>query len=321
MAITMVREPSEQPNITNIDDIIPFRYAYGDQSGYVKGKGTELDYTINGSVFEIGSGRIVLQGVESDIDANGVSITVDNVATTRYYVVYYMVNLATNTVSISSVYDTAGYPTIDEGDDLTENSSGIARLPIYKFTALNGNIANVIKIAKEIRYYQEQIDNNTNKLNNISNAKTPDGNNIISIKKILWTGEADMSGSYSDSPNVTTIDSSQKYGGKKLEIVFKDTENGSGDVLNSFIINVPETSSSIGGKYYTYEIKNGFKYLSGDNYIGIRYNIDLYFDRTKNSSSYNEGIRGRSYQYTRQGASPSYLNWRIDIVKIYEIIE
>ena len=152
MAITMVREPSEQPNITNIDDIIPFRYAYGDQSGYVKGKGTELAYTINGSVFEIGSGRIVLQGVESDIDANGESITVDNVATTRYYVVYYMVNLGTNTVSIGSVYDTAGYPTIDEGDDLTENSSGIARLEIYRFTALSGSISNVSKTIKQIEY-------------------------------------------------------------------------------------------------------------------------------------------------------------------------
>ena len=83
MAINFVRQPSETPNVRNIDDIIPFRYAYGNQNGYVKDKGNELSYTINGSNFRINSGRVVLQGVESDIDANGVTITVDNVATTR----------------------------------------------------------------------------------------------------------------------------------------------------------------------------------------------------------------------------------------------
>ena len=30
MGIRMVRQPSQTPNVTNIDDIIPFRYAYGD---------------------------------------------------------------------------------------------------------------------------------------------------------------------------------------------------------------------------------------------------------------------------------------------------
>ena len=75
MSIKMVRQPSETPNITNIDDIIPFRYAYGNQNGYVKDKGNEVGYTVNGSQFTIGSGRIVLQGVESDISASGVTIT------------------------------------------------------------------------------------------------------------------------------------------------------------------------------------------------------------------------------------------------------
>lgn len=182
MAISMVREPSEQPNITNIDDIIPFRHAYGNQNGYVKGKGTELAYTINGSNFEIGSGRVVLQGVESDIDANGVTITIDNVATLRYYVVYYLVNLGTNSVSIGTIYDTAGYPTIDTGDDLIENTSGIARLPLFKFTAINGAITNPAKIVVALQYYEERIETHDVAISNITNGITP-----VSVKKYNGT--------------------------------------------------------------------------------------------------------------------------------------
>ena len=153
MGIRMVRQPSQTPNVTNIDDIIPFRYAYGDQDGYVIGKGNEISHTIDGSTFRINSGRIVLQGVETDIDANGVSFTIDNASETRYFVVYYEVNLATQTTSIKlSSYDTMGYPNIDLGDDLTANSSGIARLPLYRFTATSGVISNVTKVAKAIEY-------------------------------------------------------------------------------------------------------------------------------------------------------------------------
>lgn len=153
MGIRMVRQPSETPNVTNIDDIIPFRYAYGNQDGYVIGKGTELSYTIDGSTFRINSGRVVLQGVETDIDANGVSFTIDNASETRYYSVYYEVNLATQTTAIKlSSYSTSGYPTIDAGDDLTVNSSGIARLELYRFTANSGIISNVKKVSKAIEY-------------------------------------------------------------------------------------------------------------------------------------------------------------------------
>ena len=152
MGISMVRKPSETPNVTNIDDIIPFRYAYGNQNGYVIDKGNELSYTINGNEFRINSGRIVLDGVESDIDANGVAITVDPIAGTRYYTVYYQVNLATNTTLIDSENDSAGYPTIPKGDDLTENSAGIANLELYHFEANNGVISNVEKVVKDIVY-------------------------------------------------------------------------------------------------------------------------------------------------------------------------
>ena len=153
MAIKMVRQPSNTPSINNIDDIIPFRYAYGNQDGYVIGKGNELSHTINGSEFKINSGRIVLQGVESDIDANGVAFVVDTASSTKqYYTLYYKVNLATNVVTIETKYDVAGYPIIDKGDDLTKTTSGYATLELYHFDVENGVISNVNKLVKAIEY-------------------------------------------------------------------------------------------------------------------------------------------------------------------------
>ena len=152
MAIKMVREPSETANITNIDDIIPFRHAYGNINGYVKNRANELSYTVNGSNFVLNSGRVVLQGVECDIDASGVTITVDNIAETRYYVIYLKVNLGTNTATIQSDFSTSTYPTISAGDDLIQNTSGVANLVLYKFTALSGVISNVTKVVSAIPY-------------------------------------------------------------------------------------------------------------------------------------------------------------------------
>lgn len=176
MAIKMVREPSETPNINNIDDIVPMRYAYGNQNGYVIGKGNEISNTVNGLNFTVNSGRLVLQGVECDIDAVGVTITIDNIATKRYYVVYLQVNLGTNTASILSTYDTATYPTIDTGDDLTENTTGVARLPLYRFTATSGVISGVNKLVESVKYIDENFIKNI-KVNNSSNSDT--ANNIL----------------------------------------------------------------------------------------------------------------------------------------------
>lgn len=228
MAINFVRKPSETPNVQNIDDFVPFRYAYSNQNGYIKDKGNELSYTINGSNFRINSGRVVLQGVESDIDANGVTITVSNIQTTKYYVVYYHVNLATNTTSIESDSSTTNYPTIADGDDLTANTSGSANLILYKFTALNGIISNVTKIVQQVKYTQDVVVNNavnssnadeanhsTNATNAILNNNntysgfTRDANGILKIgdiiipqRKILWSGTLIRNNSTSSTPTL-----------------------------------------------------------------------------------------------------------------------
>lgn len=159
MAIKMVREPSDTPNITNIDDIIPFRYAYGGQDGFVLGRGTEISNTISGLNFTINSGRLVLQGVECDIDASGVTVTIENIATKRYYTVYLQVNLATNTATVLATYDTANYPNPPVSDDLTENSTGTAYLVLYHFTATSGVISEFEKIVQGIQYTGSALNN------------------------------------------------------------------------------------------------------------------------------------------------------------------
>lgn len=187
MAIKMVREPSETPNINNIDDIIPMRYAYGGQNGFVIGKGTEISNTVSGLNFTVNSGRLVLQGVECDIDATGVTITIDNIATKRYYTVYLEVNLGLNTATIKNEYDTATYPTIDAGDDLTENTTGVARLPLYQFTATSGIIGEVNKVVESIKYVNETFIKNV-KVNNAAQAdNATTSSNAIKVNNVEIT--------------------------------------------------------------------------------------------------------------------------------------
>lgn len=158
MAIRFIRKPSDTPNVSNADDARLLRYALGGYDGYIKGKGAKLSYTINGSTFKINSGVVVLQGYDVEIDANGWELTVDNVATKRYFSVYLEINLATQTADIKSMYDTAGYPTVSSGDDLTASPTGTARMLLYQLTAQNGVISEVSKKVTEIKYSKTLIE-------------------------------------------------------------------------------------------------------------------------------------------------------------------
>lgn len=157
MAIQMVRQPSSQPNIENIDDIIPFRYAYGNQNGYVIGKGTEVGYTPVGNSIIINSGRIVVQGVEVDIDDSGVQVEIDVLSQKRYYVIYCKINMLNNVengqvATIETTFATNTYPSIPTSEDLTTNTTGTAYLELYRFEATNGVISNIEKLIKPVEY-------------------------------------------------------------------------------------------------------------------------------------------------------------------------
>lgn len=258
MAIKMVREPSETPNINNIDDIVPMRYAYGNQNGYVIGKGNEISNTVNGLNFTVNSGRLVLQGVECDIDASGVTITIDNIATKRYYVVYLQVNLGLNTAQILSSYDTATYPTIDVGDDLTENTTGIARLPLYRFTATSGIISNVNKVVESIKYITETFIkyvkvNNATKADEAVYATTSGTAEDSFFSKI--TVNVDLS--FGTSNQSTIGSKSITFNGSGLRIgdywygnlYFSASSIDSGTFSNTKIIKLTITSQEIQGIY------------------------------------------------------------------------
>lgn len=154
MSVRLIRENSDTPNITNRDDARMIRYAYGGQNGFVKGRGTELSHTVNGNVFTINSGVINLQGWEVEIDSNGWSTTLSaSDAARKYCAVYCEVNLSLGgSAKIDLMTALNSYPDVPEGDDLTENPGGTARLVLYQFIAQSGNISDVNKIVNMMLY-------------------------------------------------------------------------------------------------------------------------------------------------------------------------
>lgn len=139
MSIRLVREPSAP--IQNKDDAKMIRYAYGGYDGVVKGFGQECAYTFENGIFKVGSGRIVLQGWEVDIDEFGWSLDLSNVTTLAYfYVVYLEVDLVNQQANLNYKFDFTGHPEINQGDDLTTYPESIARIPLYRFIIDGGEI-------------------------------------------------------------------------------------------------------------------------------------------------------------------------------------
>lgn len=256
MGIKLVRTPSDTPNITNNDDFVSIRYAYGNQNGYIKNKGTEIGYVVNGNTFKITSGRIVLDGVEIDIDANGVSLSVDNISTTRYYSIYLEVNLATNTSEIKSIYDTSSYPTISKGDDLTYNTSGTARVLLYQFESTSGTIGDVDKWIDPANYTSEQINEINLRLNDLGfkkgNVTNVSGGNIadyITLTKMGKYAILEISTGFTGSLNADVI--------AKLSFKAKNDINQSILGINDRIILL-----SIVGNYLTLHARGYNTYVS-----------------------------------------------------------
>ena len=213
MALRLIRQNSDTPNVTNVDDARMVRYAYGGYDGYVKNRGTECGHEVHGKIFRITSGVLSLQGWESEIDSTGWEMTVDTVTSKRYFSVYYEVNGSTGTAQIKSVYDSAGYPPIDAGDDLTRTTNGIARMLLYNFTATNSVISDVAKKVKVIIYSGEVLDKlmqdltdgtisvksaeNSKNINNLNlmqddKGRLRIGEFIIPQKKLIWSGQASV---------------------------------------------------------------------------------------------------------------------------------
>lgn len=245
MSVRLIRENSDTPNITNKDDARMARYAYGGKNGYVQNYGNEANHYVSGNVFTIGSGIIVLQGWEVVIDSNGWQLPLSSAdATKRYYSVYLEINLALGgTASIRSQQGTYNYPDIAAGDDLTQNTSGIARLELYRFTAAAGVISNVQKIVTAIDYGTEEIKaisdflddslkglrdgtfkvGNSKTVNNIEfklddNGVLKLGNTIIPRKMLIWSNDGLVGSGSGSAGGTLTFSESIKAGTDVLEI-------------------------------------------------------------------------------------------------------
>lgn len=146
MSITLVRKESDTPNINNSDDVRGFKYGGLGVNGVVKGYLNECQATASSNSLQIGSGEIILDGWQVDLDASGVTITASNISGLQYYTVYLEVDLSVSdnkTASIKATMDSNSYPTINRGDDISVVDTGIGRLPLYTFDANGGTISNV----------------------------------------------------------------------------------------------------------------------------------------------------------------------------------
>lgn len=148
MAITLLRRQSETPTVLGQDDSRILRYATGGYDGVTKGYADECGYEITGSTLHIKSGETILNGWQAVIDSSGVDVTLGSSATKLYFSIYVEYDLriaAEPVITIKSQYDTASYPDIAVGEDLTENPYGIRRMLLYTATGQNNTISDVTR--------------------------------------------------------------------------------------------------------------------------------------------------------------------------------
>lgn len=158
MAVKIIRNPSETPNINNTDDFRVIRYAVKNQNGYIPSL-MNCDYVIDGLNFTIKSGRLIVQGVDVDIDADGATVTADEVADIRYYTVYLELRTASKTAIVKCISGNDDYPDVPIGASDTLQFGFVSfDFPLYHFKVEDGQIKDVDKLVKPISYEQVVIE-------------------------------------------------------------------------------------------------------------------------------------------------------------------
>ena len=301
MGIKIVRTPSETPNITNVDDIIPMRYAYGNQNGYVIDRGSELSGSYESSEFTVGSGRAVIQGVEIDIDANGISTTLDTASETRYFKIYLKVNLANDVVVLESYYSTVSYDEITDPTSSDLISGGDAYLLLYTLK-LNGAVeVEKNKVVKAIEYINQNIAVMRTEFS--GNNASQFGDYIVSKKKLLWSGDFEFSGT-----SFYEIDGFTNLSGKKIEIV--------GQVYRDEVPLIDEYFS----KCIIARVR--LTPISIYNHIAPQLNDYIHYYELKVSTYDNKlEFRQRSVKFNSDTNPISDIRATVHIYKVYEIIE
>lgn len=225
MALRLVRETSDTPNITNKDDVRMIRYAYGGYNGVLKDYGSELDYEISGSSLRIRSGRIAFQGWEIDLDEAGWLFDVSNIQGVQYNSIYLEIDVSIESVEIKSTFLTGQYPTIEQGDDLTKAPNGKARFMLYNVKVENGTITEVIKKVEVVPYLPDVELKIDNKITSLSTSLVT---GAIVVKKTEIAQYAT-----SDKSKGTIEDRLTKLGFKSGVITFSGVNYGSTAYLDT----------------------------------------------------------------------------------------
>ena len=280
MAVKLVRAPSATPNIYNTDDFVGLRYSYGDNNGYVKGRGNECDYERSGLNFTIKSGRLVLQGVEVDVPSGGETIAINMGAQYVASTIYLEVNLATNTAIIGRTYNTSTtrpvvYPKVNGGDDLTTNTTGTARMELYHVLSLRAGIVEVTKLVKDIPYSGEALRGYDLTKGTIEERLDALGFKLGSVALKNGTKESDNYWTY-------TYTSTDTFGTATTTFGVTFTKNELRRQGNYVITNIEMRVSYVGDSTYhsdnviTFELGKNFKNLENQNIkIACEYSGDI----------------------------------------------
>lgn len=200
----ILRKPSDTPNISPKMDYRVLDMACGGQRGVNSKVGDALGYSVDGNIFTIKSGELVVDGVQAEITGNGESVTVDNVAQTRYYAVYCEINLqdsTTPTATIKSIYNTLSvYPTVSDGDNLVTSPYGTANVLLYTFIAVSGVISSVVKKVDSLTQYDERLNGLEGRLDELGFKTGDTGVSGVTLTKngkyaILQISNVTLSGS------------------------------------------------------------------------------------------------------------------------------
>lgn len=185
MAVTLIRASDGVGLIQNSDDARMMRYAVNDRDGIVKGFGNELAVKFDGNSCIIQNGEFVINGWQVAISGIGESIPMQ-INGTYFYKIYIEIDLRVldnQTAAVKAMYSLTQdlNPTIDEGDDLTANPTGVARRLLHYIKVVNGK-GQVLKSADKLEYDYASVpyvDAQIRAVKNIESDNVVIGGNVV----------------------------------------------------------------------------------------------------------------------------------------------
>lgn len=172
--LRLVRQSSNEPNVSNKDDACMVRYAYGGYDGRVKDAGNLVNCSLNfdsqdvsGVYVDVSSGKVVIQGWEIDIEEESVGAFHPTDAGTLYMYLYIELELITETVRFRPISSYTEVPPLPTGDDLTQVPSGTARMLLCHWDASASGISNLVMdapIIKRLSDIEAELDDRLTRL-------------------------------------------------------------------------------------------------------------------------------------------------------------